>query len=148
MAMLHLHLIFSGQLKNKRVQVNKGGSEGYVRAIEIRPGQEYIIDQTKDANSQISHTVIGVAYYRETGAGVEVWPSTAADVKYPYLKAPAVLGAGDNTDLPDDIEDLTILHAFERLMGTKRGDLELAVKLARDRGFNIPQYIQQKDRIR
>lgn len=76
-------------------------------------------------------------YYRETGAGIEVWPSDATAVRYPYLKLPDELSGTDNTDLPRDVEDLTILHAFERLMGTKRGDLELAKKLASDRYTDI-----------
>lgn len=119
-------------LKNKYVQVSISGT--YTRAIQIKI--PYQVDRAKTSTSAMYATT-GVAYYRETGAGVEVWPNSATSVKYPYLKTPGELSGSDNTDLPPDVEDMTLLHAFERLMGTKRGDVQLAVKLANDRGYNV-----------
>lgn len=86
-------------------------------------------DLTKSAN--------GDTYYWKNEDGVEVLPTASTTVTYPYVKMPADLDGTDNGDLPDDVEDLTVDFAFEKCMMTKRGDLELAVTLAKNRGFTL-----------
>lgn len=76
-------------------------------------------------------------YYYLDDAGVFVRPTTATAISFPYLKMPANLSGTDNTDLTDDIEDLTIDYAFYRLMGTERGDAELAAFLLQERGMTV-----------
>lgn len=76
-------------------------------------------------------------YYYLDDAGVFVRPTDATECLFPYLKMPADLSGSANTDLTDDIEDLTIDYAFYRCMGTERGDAELAAFLLQERGMTV-----------
>lgn len=76
-------------------------------------------------------------YFWEEGAGIKVLPSGASGISYPYIKKPADLSGSDNTDLPPDVEDLTIHYAYEKCMGTRRGDIELAIHLAQQRNLTV-----------
>ena len=75
-------------------------------------------------------------YYYEDSTGVNVIPAnTATAINYPYIAIPTDLGVSENLELPDAVNDMTVEYAFEKCMGTTRGDKELAVYLAKKRGM-------------
>jgi len=71
--------------------------------------------------------------------GVQVKPTTATIMTFQYVKAPDVLAAGDNSDLQDDVEDMTIEYAYEKLMGTQRGENSLAIYIAKKREIYLKE---------
>lgn len=89
-----------------------------------------------EQNDLVKSGALDKYFYLRTN-GVGVLPSDASAVTFEYLKTPGVLSGTDNTDLPKDVEDLSIMYAFEKMMNTQRGDVELGVALARDRGFTV-----------
>jgi len=96
-------------------------------------------DQTKSANT-------GVAYYRELGGSIYVYPSSATTLTYPYLRVPDTLDGSANADMPFDVDDLVTDYVFEKLMGTRRGDLELAKYLAESRGYRVNAIVGSEQR--
>jgi len=73
-------------------------------------------------------------YYWETDAGIHCLPTTATAITYPYIRVPDDLDTEANADMPLDVDDMVIDYVFEKLMGTRRGDKELAVYLANQKG--------------
>lgn len=88
-------------------------------------------DLTKGSTTEPMHY-----YHRQ---GVQVYPKDSVTMTFQYVKVPSDLAAGDNTDLQKDVEDMSIEYAFEKLMGTQRGDTELAVFLAKKRGIYLKE---------
>lgn len=115
------------RLENKRVLVDN------VFADEIPSGEEWRIKYLESNDLTASGST--VKRYRETGTGIQVYPTSASLIKYPYLKKPTNLEETNNTELPADVEDMTVDFAFEKVMGTQRGDIELATFLAQSRGY-------------
>lgn len=72
-------------------------------------------------------------YFYEYESGVKLFPSTATACVYEYIMVPPDLDTTDRTELPEDIHDLVVDFAFEKCMGTRRGDMELAAFLLRKR---------------
>lgn len=119
-----------------RMQENALVEVDSVIAKEIRPDEIWRM-KFLESNDNVKS---GSAdkYYRFTQDGLEVYPTDATGVTLPYIKIPAELGVGDNSDLLDWVEDLTIDFAYERLIGTKMGgDLELAAYILKQRGLTI-----------
>lgn len=117
---------FLRRLKDKEVLVdslharNLAGEEWRLKFLESN-------DNTK------SDTVD--AYYQENAEGLKVWPTTASALTYPYIKKPTDLSVSTNTEMPPDVDNMVVDYVFEKLMGTRRGDKELAVWLSQQRGF-------------
>lgn len=104
-----------------------------VQAVEIK--DEWRLKFLNSNDNAKADTVD--KYYRVVAGGLEVYPTDATSVtQLDYVKVPGDLSTSDNTDLPKWVEDLTIDWAFERLMTTDDGDIELAVKLLKERGVN------------
>lgn len=78
-------------------------------------------------------------YWFSHRAGVNVYPKDAKTFTIQYIKVPGVLAAGDNTDLTDDVEDLTISFAFYRCMNTQRGDRDIANQVMKEHGIFIKE---------
>ena len=76
-------------------------------------------------------------YYRETSKGIEVYPNTATTIDYEYLAKPTDLSAVDNTEFAALVDDMCVDFAFQKCMGTQRGDVQLAVFLAEQQGILI-----------
>lgn len=74
-------------------------------------------------------------YYYFDDSGVNVLPTTATAISFPYIKKPTDLSGTSSVELPEDIDDMVVDWAFEKCAGTSRGDMELAVYLARQRGI-------------
>lgn len=104
-------------------------------ASQIKKGEEWRIRFLE--NNDLTASGTDVKYYRETGAGIECYPSSDTTIIYPYLRKPDDLTVGGDNDLPGDVEDMTVDFAFEKLMGTSMGDLELASFLAKSRGYMV-----------
>lgn len=123
---------FLRPLKDKVVKI--GATTANIIAQQILPGDEWrlkfleINDLTKSGSAS--------KYYRETGRGIEAYPTTDTKMIYPYIKKPTILSGVDNAELPLDVDDMVIDFAFEKLMGTPHGsDYELAKFLAINRGY-------------
>lgn len=88
---------------------------------------------------EINTTLLSGYYYYERSDGVVIISSatTIDAITYEYIKTPADLSGSDNVEMPADIDDLVIDFAFEKCMGTSRGNLELATFLAKNRGLTI-----------
>lgn len=80
-------------------------------------------------------------YYYERSDGVVGLhnSATVTGITYEYLKAPDALSVSDNVELPTDIDDLVVDYAFQKCMGTRRGDLQLAVFLANQRNATLKE---------
>jgi len=76
-------------------------------------------------------------YYWETDDGIHCLPTTATTITYKYLRIPDPLDAVANLDMPLDVDPLVVDYVFEKMMGTRRGDKELALMLARQRGVGV-----------
>lgn len=82
-------------------------------------------------------------YYWETDDGIHCLPSNATIITYKYIKKPADLSGSDDTSMPPDVDDMVIDFVFEKLMGTRRGDKELAIILAKNRGYLTNSVIKE-----
>ncbi len=121
---------FLRPLRSKIVKIGTA-SPPTVIATEI---EEWRIRFLESNNLTSSDTV--TKYYRETGSGVQSYPSSDTKIIYPYLKIPDNLDGSANVELPLDVEDMVIDYAFEKIMGTPHGsDYELAGHLAKTRGY-------------
>lgn len=106
-----------------------------VYAREIPAGEKWRLrmlegnDNVKSAN--------GDKYYWETDEGIHCLPTSASAITYPYIKKPVDLSGSDDTSMPPDVDDMVVDYVFEKLMGTRRGDKELAVLLANNRGYLV-----------
>jgi len=121
-------------LKNKVVKSGEV-SPPTIIATELKENEEWRL-KFQESNDLIKSSAT-IKYYREKGQYVEFYPATDTYALYPYLKCPDDLTDEDNKELSKNIEDLTIRYAFERCMGTKRGDLELAVFLSKSINIDL-----------
>lgn len=78
-------------------------------------------------------------YYFYHRAGVNVYPTTATTFTHQFIMEPTDLSGADNTELPPDISDMAVEWAFERCLGTARGDTELAIYIAKKRGIYLQE---------
>jgi hypothetical protein len=78
-------------------------------------------------------------YYFFEKSGVLVYPTTAITFTHQFIKTPTDLGVSDNLELPDDVDNYVVEYAFERCMGTQRGDTELASYIAKKRGIYLKE---------
>lgn len=78
-------------------------------------------------------------YYFFHRAGVNVYPTTAVTFTHQFIRKPTDLSGSDNTDFPPDVDNMVVEYAFERCMGTQRGDTELAVYIAKKRGIQLKE---------
>jgi len=76
------------------------------------------------------------AYYEEQG-GIRVWPTGGTSIIYEYIMIPTALAAGEDVLLGDAVNDMVVDYAFESCMRTTRGDQNLALALARNRGYKV-----------
>lgn len=76
-------------------------------------------------------------YYFYHRAGVNVFPKNAVTFTHQFIRKPTDLSGSDNTDFPPDVDNAVVEFAFERCMGTQRGDTELAVYIAKKRGIYL-----------
>ncbi len=74
-------------------------------------------------------------YVWETDDGIHCLPTTATTITFKYIRTPDVLDASANADMPLDVDDMVVDYVFEKLMGTPHGDLELALFLAKNKGY-------------
>ena len=104
-----------------------------VHADPINRGEEWRLKYQE--TSDLVKSGSANKYYQENATGIRVWPTSASAITYPYIKTPGDLSGVDNVELPPDVDDMVIDFVFEKLMGTRRGDKELAVILAKGRGL-------------
>lgn len=108
-----------------------------VQAREIPPGERWRLrfinsnDLTKGGSKD--------KYWFTHRSGVNVYPKNAVTFTLQYIKEPTALSASDNTELSEDINDMVVDFAFERCMGTARGDVDLAVYIAKKRGIFLQE---------
>jgi hypothetical protein len=108
-----------------------------VQAREIPPGERWRLkfiesnDLTKSGSAD--------KYYFFHSAGVNVYPTTATIFTHQFIMKPTDLGVGDNLELPEDVSDMATEYAFEVCLGTQRGDMELAIYLAKKRGIYLEE---------
>jgi hypothetical protein len=121
--------------ENKEVLVD------VVVATEIKKGDEWLLRHLQ-SNEHIDDSF--EVYYRELGSqGIQVYPAGSAKVtSFPYIKYPGTLDGSNNTDLPKDIEDMSIDLAVEKLMRYPQGNLDIALRLAQDRGYRIREMMK------
>jgi hypothetical protein len=74
-------------------------------------------------------------YYWEADDGIHCLPTSATTITYKFIRVPDALDGDANDDMPFDVDDMVVDFAFEKLMGTRRGDKDLAVFLAQNRGY-------------
>jgi hypothetical protein len=58
---------------------------------------------------------------------------------------PDDLDGDANADMPLDVDDMVVDFVFEKLMGTRRGDKELATWLAQIRGY-LSKVVGEKEK--
>ncbi len=85
-------------------------------------------------------------YYWEADDAIHCLPTTATTITYKYIKVPGDLSGVADVDMPPDVDDMVIDFVFEKCMATRRGDKELAVFLARSRGF-LSSTITKKEAV-
>lgn len=117
---------FLRRLENKEVLVDSQHARNLL-------GEEWRLKFLEDNDNTGSDAED--AYYQENSQGIKVLPNTATGITYPYIKIPPALSGSDDTSMPPDVDDLVVDFVFEKLMGTRRGDKELAVMLANLRGL-------------
>lgn len=78
-------------------------------------------------------------YWFTHRSGVNVYPTNAVTFTLQFIQEPTALSASDNTELSEDINDMVVEFAFEKCMGTQRGDTELAVYIAKKRGVFLQE---------
>lgn len=78
-------------------------------------------------------------YYFFHRAGVNVYPTDAVTFTHQFIQEPTDLGAGANVEFAEDVSDMVVEYAFERCLGTQRGDTELAVYIAKKRGIYLKE---------
>ncbi len=102
-----------------------------VYAREIRRGEKWRL-RLLEGNDNVKS---GSAdkYWWETDDGIHCLPTTATTITFKYIRKPDDLDASENADMPPDVDDMVVDYVFEKLMGTARGDLELALFLAQSR---------------
>jgi len=93
-------------------------------------------DNTKSAN--------GDKYFYESADSIQVLPTSATTINYKYIRKPDDLDGSANADMPLDVDDMVVDFVFEKLMGTRRGNLDLATYLARSRGFLQNEVLKQR----
>lgn len=128
---------FLRRLSNKAVLVNS------TIAKEIKEHWRWTYLET---NSQTASSNSGVAYYRELGGSIYVYPTSATTLTYPYLKKPPALSGSDDTSMPPDVDDMVVEYVFEKLMGTRRGSADLAGYLAQSRGYRVNAIVGSEQR--
>lgn len=106
-----------------------------VIAREIKPGERWRL-KFLSSNDLIKGSSTD-KYWFSHRSGVNVYPTTASAMTFQYIKEPTDLSGSDNTELPVDIDDMVVEYAFERCMGTARGDLDLAIYIAKKRGIQL-----------
>ena len=104
-----------------------------VQAKKIKSGEKWRI-KFLEGNDNVKS---GAAdkYYWETDDGIHCLPTAATAITYKYIRIPDALDSEVNADMPLDVDDMVIDFVFEKCMGTRRGDKELAVWLAQGRGY-------------
>lgn len=124
--------------KNKRVLIDLVFANRIVESEQWRLRYLESNDNVKSSSTN--------KYYMENDNGVVCLPSTDSNLYYVYIKKPADLSGVADTTLPLDVDDMVVDYVFEKLMGTRRGDKELAVILARNRGL-LTNTIMQKEAV-
>lgn len=123
-------------LKNPRVLVDS------VWASKIDKDQTWRLRYLESNDNVKSGS--GTKYYWETESALRVLPTDATTLTFPYIAKPADLSGVDDATMPPDVDDMVIDYVFEKLMGTRRGDKELAVILARNRGLLVNRVTQKE----
>jgi len=128
---------FFRTLKNPYVTVTAGTPPVVyvgVRIPEVERWRLKFLD-----NAGYSNDLLDNYYYYERSDGVVCLSNseTITAITYQYLKKPDALSGSDNIELPPDVDDLVVDFAFKKMMGTTRGNLELAVFLAKEQGLII-----------
>lgn len=106
-----------------------------VPASRIPENERWRLKHLANQDSIAANVSNESVYYYEDSAGVNLLPSSATACSYEYVAIPDDLSGSENYELPDSINDLTVHYAFEKCLGTTRGSRELALQLAKDRGF-------------
>jgi len=104
-----------------------------VQAVIIERGEKWRLKWVEGNDNIKSGST--EKYIWETDDGIHCLPSTATAITYKYLRVPDDLDTSANADMPLDVDDMVVDFVFEKLMGTRRGDKELAVLLAQNRGY-------------
>jgi hypothetical protein len=112
-----------------------------IQARKIESGEKWRI-KFLEANNHVKSGAED-KYYWETDDGIHCLPTTATTITYKYIRVPDVLDAVANADMPLDVDDMVIDYVFEKLMGTRRGDKDLAVFLAQNRGYLIRSVVDK-----
>ncbi len=76
-------------------------------------------------------------YWFSHKTGLNVYPTSATTFTFQYIKKPTDLSGSANEELPADLNDLVVEYAFQKTQSTARGDLEIAVAIAKERGFYL-----------
>jgi hypothetical protein len=108
-----------------------------VQAREIPPGERWRLKFL--SNNDLVKGGANDKYYFWHRTGVQCYPTDAVTFTIQYIKKPTDLAAGDNVELPEDISDMAVEYAFERCMGSQRGDTELALYIAKKRGIYLKE---------
>jgi len=108
-----------------------------VLADEIPKTESWRLRFIED-NDLTKSSVTEPRYFFEK-SGVQVFPKDAVTFTHQFIKTPTDLGGADNAELLDDIDNMVVEFAFERCLGTERGDQGLAVYIAKKRGIYLKE---------
>lgn len=114
-----------------------------VYAREIQSGEMWRLRFLESNDNVKSGTAD--KYYWETDDGIHCLPTSATTITYKYIRVPDDLDGDANADMPLDVDDMVVDFVFEKLMGTRRGDKELATWLAQIRGY-LSKVVGEKEK--
>jgi hypothetical protein len=108
-----------------------------VQAREIPQGERWRLKFLNSNNLTKGGSEDKYYFYHRTG--VNVYPTDAVTFTHQFIQEPTALGAGVDVELPEDVSDMVVEFAFEKCLGTQRGDTQLAVYIARKRGIYLQE---------